>query len=318
MAVQQSTEIFEAHRQANRAKPQELKRRGENKAEQRRLTEFEPNKLARSLGWLSIGLGIVETAAPQAMANVMGLSRNHRLLLRIFGLREIACGIGILTHRPPFWMRLRVGGDAVDLAFLALAFTADNPNRARLGAVTAAVAAVTALDVLCSQELNLRTAGDHDIHVEKSVMINRSREELYKFWRDFEQLPRFMNHLENVRVTGDTRSHWVAKAPAGRTVEWDAEITEDRPSELIAWRSLRNADVENRGSVRFEPATGGRGTVVRVTLDYNPPAGGLGAVIAKLFGEEPAQQVQEDLRRLKQLLEAGETPTTKGQPSARR
>lgn len=157
----------------------------------------------------------------------------------------------------------------------------------------------------------------HGIKVEKNITINRSPEELYRFWRNFENLPSFMNHLESVRTTGENRSHWVAKAPAGSTVEWDAEIYNEKENELIAWRSLEGADVDNAGSVRFEPATGGRGTTVRVTLKYDPPGGALGALFAKLFGEEPSQQIEEDLRRFKQVMEAGETPTTEGQPSGR-
>ncbi|HKQ50919.1 MAG TPA: SRPBCC family protein [Pyrinomonadaceae bacterium] len=157
----------------------------------------------------------------------------------------------------------------------------------------------------------------HGIKVEKSVTVNRPPEEVYRFWRDFQNLPRFMNHLESVTDLGNGRSHWVAKAPAGKTVEWDAEVYNEKENELIAWRSLEGADVDNAGSVRFEPAPEGRGTTVRVTLKYDPPAGKIGSLIAKLWGEEPSQQIEEDLRRFKQVMEAGEIPTTEGQPSGR-
>jgi uncharacterized membrane protein len=157
----------------------------------------------------------------------------------------------------------------------------------------------------------------HGIKVEKSVTVNRSPEEVYRFWRDFQNLPRFMNHLESVTDLGNGRSHWVAKAPAGKTVEWDAEVYNEKEGELIAWRSLEGADVDNAGSVRFEPAPEGRGTIVRVTLKYDPPAGKIGSLVAKLWGEEPSQQIDEDLRRFKQVMEAGEIPTTEGQPSGR-
>jgi len=157
----------------------------------------------------------------------------------------------------------------------------------------------------------------HGIKVEKSVTINRSPAELYQFWRNLENLPRFMNHLESVRVTHEKRSHWIAKAPAGSTVEWDAEIYNEKEGELIAWRSLEGSDVDNAGSVHFEAAPGGRGSIVRVILKYDPPAGIIGANVAKLFGEEPSQQIEEDLRRFKQLMEAGETATTEGQTSGR-
>jgi len=164
---------------------------------------------------------------------------------------------------------------------------------------------------------NVSVQGGRGIKVEKSVTINRPAEELYSFWRNFENLPRFMDHLESVRVEGMGRSHWVAKAPAGTTVEWDAEIYNEKENELIAWRSLEGADVDNAGSVRFEAAPEGRGTTVRVSLKYDPPGGLIGSTFAKLFGEEPSQQIEEDLRRFKQVMEAGETPTTEGQPSGR-
>jgi uncharacterized membrane protein len=136
--------------------------------------------------------------------------------------------------------------------------------------------------------------------------VGRPVEEVYAYWRDFENLPRFMRHLEVVRVIDDRRSHWVARAPAGKTVEWDAEITEDRPNELIAWHSLEGADVHNGGSVRFLRAPGGRGTEVRVEIEYVPPLGKLGSKIAMLWREEPGQQVQDDLRHFKQVMETGE------------
>jgi uncharacterized membrane protein len=154
--------------------------------------------------------------------------------------------------------------------------------------------------------------GGHGIKVEKSVTINKSPEELYNFWLNFENLPRFMNHLQEVRVTGDGRSHWVAKGPAGTSVEWDAESYNLKENELIAWRSLEGSQVDNAGSVHFNPAPGGSGTEVRVVLKYDPPAGVLGSWVAKLFGEAPEQQVEEDLRRFKQLMETGETPTSVG------
>jgi uncharacterized membrane protein len=137
---------------------------------------------------------------------------------------------------------------------------------------------------------------------------------VYAFWRNFENLPRFMRHLESVTCDGPQKSHWVARAPAGRRVSWDAEVVDEQPNSRIAWRSLEDADVRNAGTVEFERAPGGRGTNIRVSLSYVPPGGKVGAVIAKLFGEEPGQQVHEDLRRLKQLLEAGEVPTVAGQP----
>jgi uncharacterized membrane protein len=159
--------------------------------------------------------------------------------------------------------------------------------------------------------------GSRVIEVHKAITINKSPEELYRFWRHFENLPLFMVHLQSVQSTGQGRSHWVAKAPLGTTAEWDAEITEERENELIVWRSLEGARIPNHGQVRFQPAPRGRGTEVRVTLAYAPPLGKLGAAVAKLFGEEPKQQLDDDLRRLKCLMEASEIPTVEGQPSGR-
>ncbi|MCA1669300.1 MAG: SRPBCC family protein [Thermomicrobia bacterium] len=154
------------------------------------------------------------------------------------------------------------------------------------------------------------------VRVEKTVTINKSPEELYRFWRNFENLPRFMDHLESVQVKDATHSHWKAKGPAKKSVEWDAVIISDVANEVIAWKST-DAQIANAGSVRFRNAPGGRGAEVTVNLEYDPPAGKLGMFIAKMFGEEPTQQVQDDLRRFKQVMEAGEIPTTDGQPTGR-
>ena len=156
-----------------------------------------------------------------------------------------------------------------------------------------------------------------EVHVEKSITINRSPEELYMFWRDFKNLPRFMVNLESVSDLGGNRSHWIAIGPAGKRVEWDAEIYNEKQNELIAWRSLPGSDVTNAGSVNFVKAPGGRGTYVRVTFNYNPPGGKPAALLAKLLGLEPGQMVEQNLKRLKQLFEAGVIPTIEGQPSGR-
>jgi uncharacterized membrane protein len=151
------------------------------------------------------------------------------------------------------------------------------------------------------------------MQVERSVTIRRPRAELYSFWRDFSNLPRFMTHLEQVTPQGDGRSHWVARAPAGRTAEWDAEVTDDIQDERIAWRSIAGSMIANSGSVQFRDAPADKGTVVTVKLLYDAPGGRVGSAIARLFGENPEQQVREDLRHLKQMMEAGEIPTIKGQ-----
>jgi uncharacterized membrane protein len=169
--------------------------------------------------------------------------------------------------------------------------------------------------------INRAEANGHEgIRVEKAVTVNRPREELYQVWRNFENLPGFMEHLESVRVEDPEsgRSHWVAKGPLDRRVEWDGEIIEEHENELLVWKSLPGSTVESLGRVEFVDAPGRRGTIVRVWMQYNPPAGSLGAAFAKLFGREPGQQINSDLRRFKQIMEAGEMATVEGQPSGRK
>ena len=291
--------------------------RASGRADSPRLgADRKDERLANALGWFSIGLGLAEVAAPQAVARLIGVRDDEKnvKVLRAMGLREIASGVGILARdKPVRWMWGRVAGDVLDLALLGSALDTDDADRKRIAGAAAAVAGVAALDVVVAQRLSRdadrasgRAAGGGAVEMTKAITINRPVDEVYGFWRDFENLPRFMSHLESVEVTGEGRSHWKASAPAGTTVEWDAEITEDRPNELIAWRSIEGADVDNSGSVRFRPAPGGRGTEVRVQLRYAPPGGTLGRTIARLFGEEPGQQVQEDLRHFKQVMETGD------------
>lgn len=157
---------------------------------------------------------------------------------------------------------------------------------------------------------------DQKIHVTKSVTVNKSPSEVYSFWRQLNNLPQFMSHLESVTVIDNKRSHWVAKAPLGTTVEWDAEITSEIENERLGWKSVEDSEIVNSGVVLFNP-TQDRGTEVKVVLTYEPPAGKLGSLVAKLFGEEPDQQVADDLRRFKQLMETGSIMTVEGQPSGR-
>ena len=155
------------------------------------------------------------------------------------------------------------------------------------------------------------------MRTKNAITIRRAPAEVYEYWRNFENLPQFMYHLESVAVTG-TRSHWVAKGPAGTSVEWDAEIVEDSPGQLIAWRSVEGSTVNNNGVVGFAEAPAGQGTEVIVDLEYAPPGGAVGAVVAKLFGEEPEQQVRDDLRRFKQVMETGAVVLSAGSPDGTR
>jgi len=167
-----------------------------------------------------------------------------------------------------------------------------------------------ALSISTAKRKGLRASVKHGagIKVEKRVTINKSAEELFRFWHNFENLPRFLDHLESVRSIGghsSGRSHWVARLPTGMTIEWNAEIINESPNELIAWRSLEGASVPNAGSVRFERVPDGEGSQVKVSLEYAPPVGKIGSLLAKLFGEDPERRVDEDLRRFKQFMETG-------------
>jgi uncharacterized membrane protein len=165
----------------------------------------------------------------------------------------------------------------------------------------------------------VNTAGSETqaVRATEVTTIGVPAEQLYSFWRNFENLPRIMHNLESVQVRETGTSVWKAKGPLGSTVEWEAVVIEDVPNKRIAWQSTEHATIQNSGVVTFESATGGRGTVVRVDVSYHPPAGKAGQMVASLMGSAPEQEIREDLRRFKQLMETGEIPTTKGQPAAR-
>ncbi|HEY3593734.1 MAG TPA: SRPBCC family protein [Polyangiaceae bacterium] len=249
---------------------------------------------------------------PDTIANVVGARPNGRTrsTLRALGIREIACGLGILAApRTSGWLWMRVAGDAMDLGLLGNILFAPRSARPRVTRSLASTLGITALDVaaaLAARRHAKKAAREENaIDVQRAITVNRPKDDVYRFWRDLANLPSFMAHLESVRVEG-SHSHWRAKGPAGTSIEWDAEIEADRPGEIIAWRSRPGASVPNRGSVKFLAAPGGRGTEVCVELRYDPPAGKVGAALAKLFGEEPSQQIAGDLRRFKQVMETGE------------
>lgn len=280
-------------------------------------------RLAQGLGWLSIALGISQLASPKTANRLVGVqpTRVNRDLMRLVGVRELVAGIGILSRRQPSgFLWARVGGDAMDLALLGNAVASQRDTHRdtrRTGAAAAAVAGVAALDVVAARRSVATGQAPEGNTMEArtaAITINAPSETVYASWRDFEGLPTFMYHLESVQPTGDGRSHWVAKAPGGTTIEWDAEVTDDIPGERIAWRSVEGASVRNEGSVRFADAPGGQGTEVSVELAYSPPGGAVGSLVAKLFGEEPGQQISDDLRRFKQLVETGEIARSEGSP----
>jgi uncharacterized membrane protein len=284
-------------------------------------SRFAPDErqLGQILGLLSVGLGLAQVLAPRALGRAIGVG-DHPAIMRMVGVREIVTGLGILSERAPgAWAWARVAGDAIDLALLGAATSSPDADPRRIAAATAGVLGVTALDVYSGKRLGATESSEAlAIAVTQTVTINSTPDELYHFWKNLENLPLFMEHLESVSEVSDRVSHWVAKAPAGTSVEWDAEIVDDQPDRSIGWRTLPDSQVTHEGMVSFEPASGGRGTIVRVEMLYVPPAGKVGVWIARMFGEEPALQVADDLRRLKQLLETGEVATTLGQPSGKR
>jgi uncharacterized membrane protein len=283
-------------------------------------------ELAVGLACFSIGLGLTELFAPERLARLIGAPEGEATTatLRGLGAREIAHGVAILA-RPdaPASVWARVGGDLIDLSFLAAALNAPDTRRGRMAAATASVLGLTALDLLCAQQLGRSTSGraaergSRAVHVNRVITVNRPIEDVYRFWRDVTRFPRFMRHLESVEMVSERRSRWRAKGPAGTTVEWDADLVEDREPDIIAWRSVEGSEVQNSGVVRFGRAPGARGTEVRVELEYSPPAGSLGRAVAWLFGDAPEQHIHEDLHRFKQLVETGEIALSDG-PSLRR
>jgi uncharacterized membrane protein len=272
-------------------------------------------RLARNLGWFSIGLGATEILAPGLVARISGApdSKLSRTVIRTYGGREIAQGIAILSSmpRPAGWMWGRVAGDLLDIGSVAVGMLSKDGNLPRGLIAMTSLVGVTAIDQYCAEKLSSKTpatgtTNEGRIRIAQSIIVERQPEEVYAFWRAFENLPRFMDHLESVKETGLGQTHWKTRGPAGSSVEWDAEITADEPNRRISWRSLPGSMVANSGTVWFERATGDRGTLIRVEMEYRPPFGKFGAVAASLFRESPKQQMYDDLRALKQVLEVGE------------
>ena len=268
-------------------------------------------RLTTGLGLFSIGLGLAEVIAPEAMAQLSGVRNRpkNRTLLRLYGLREFAAGVGILTQaRPAAWLWTRVAGDAVDLSSLLSALGGRGNDRRKLAVSIASVAGVTAADIYCAQRLTagrqLARFASPSTRVVRTIIVDRPIEQAYEFWHDFENLPRFMEYLQSVHYTGNRRMHWIAKGPAGSQVEWDAEIVSDEPNRRISWRSVEGSRFEHSGSVQFERAPGNRGTLVRVEIDFSRSRGA--AALGKLLRMDLGRRVMHDLRNFKQVLEVGE------------
>jgi uncharacterized membrane protein len=282
--------------------------------------------IAAGLGLFVLGLGITKLLAPRTVSTTSGVNASEGLI-RTSGALNVASGINILNGGKPAPLGLaRLGCIAMEATLIGRAATnaKSADRRSRIGITAAVIGAAAVFDLITAvQQGSRQTMGEHRtasgaLSIERCITVHKSPEECYRFWRNFDNFPRFMQHLESVQSTSATRSHWKAKAPLGKTVEWDAEVTVDQPGELLAWHSVEGADVDNAGTVRFEAAPGGRGTIVRVDMQYSPPGGKAGALVAKLFGEEPSLQVDDDLRHFKQLIETGEIPTTVGQSAGPR
>ena len=279
----------------------------ENPIEDTIFDHFSEERLARGLGWIGLGLGALALTRPAAIAAMLGVPGSSAVVAAV-GAREIASGLGILGRRQPTgWLWARVAGDVMSLAVIGAAARRSSQPRS---AALAAVAVVTALDILCARRLARASRDDghalprdRSIRVDRTETVSRPREECYRFWRDLENLPRFMAHIASVESIDETHSRWIANGPASIPIEWDAEIINDVPNERIAWRSYRGSTVASAGTVRFENADGG-GTRIHVKMNYRLPGGTVGAALAKLLGEDPETKVEEDLERFKRALEA--------------
>ena len=275
--------------------------------------DLEPSPRTRSvLRSLGIGLGLWQLLAPWRVARLVGVSSQRRnlILIRALGARKVALGLGLLTvrKRPSRWLWARAAGDILELGLLGNALRSRRSDRTRVSGALAAVAGVSLLDAWSARHSQRMLAGSAaPVPIRRSTTIARPPADVYRFWREFKNLPKFMVHLESVEMLDETRSYWRARGVGGKSFEWNAEIVEDLENELISWRTMgRGSQVAHSGVVRFVAAPGGRGTEVRVEATYDPPGGPLGRAIALAFGQEPSQQIDGDLRRLKQVLETGE------------
>lgn len=277
-----------------------------------------PDPLARGLGGASAALGLPQLGAPRWFNRFIGVgdAPRQQATTAAVGVRELTAAAGLLFSESPVWLWARVAGDAVDLTLLGLALANhDGKGRERTVAAAAAVLGITAIDVYAAVT---RSRQKTELELTAAVTVGQSQQEAYDQWRQLESLPTFMAHLDEVRTTGNGTTHWRASAPFGQTVEWDAEIVEDVAGQRIAWQSVGNPDVPNEGEVQFRAAPGGRGTEIHVTLRYWVPGGKLGGAVARYFGEDPHQQLDDDLRRFKQIAETGEVVRSDGAPGGKR
>ncbi|MEV4287872.1 SRPBCC family protein [Nonomuraea bangladeshensis] len=277
------------------------------------------DRLGRALGWTSLALGTAQLAAPRAVTRLCGVddAPGATTIARLVGGRELLHAALLLGGKTPArWTWTRMAGDAMDLGLLGTAaVTRTGARRRRARRALGVIAGIAALDAACTG-MRARKARS-PLQVRASITINKPRAEVYRFWRDLENLPTFMTHLESVRTLGGGRSRWRAKGPVV-DLEWEAEIIDERAGDLIAWRSVPGKGVRNAGLVSFTDGPAGRGTVVDVSLEYGMRGRKLAAAVARMFGEHPEQQVRDDLRRFKQVMETGEVVRSEGSPEGHR
>lgn len=286
-------------------------------------------RLTRALGWFSVGLGLAQVLAPRSVGRFVGLDDpdEHVGTIRyLCGFRELAVGAALLTRaKPAVFVANRVVGDVLDLGLLAGVMRNDRNDHARAARATAAVLGVMALDILNTIQLSRdvdaqrASASEHDplnfrlaeptggdAVLQATVTVNRPPEEVYEFFKDVQNLPRFLGHLESIRISEGGRSHWKAKGPAGLGVEWDAIVEKDVPNEVLSWRSVDEDETDNVVSVTFARAPGDRGTEVHLKVRYQPKGGAVGAKVARLIRAIPQTQLLIELKKFKQVIETGE------------
>lgn len=277
--------------------------------------------LVKGLGVASFGLGLSEILAPSKVADLAGVDETPRArkIIQALGVRECGHGAALLLGSEKLvWTR--VAGDVLDVAVLAAGVARRGPGRRTRGSIAlAALTVIGGLDLYAALSTTggqspRHAGGQHHESLRAAVTVLRSPDEVYNYWRDLENLPSFMHHLQSVTIDADGRSHWVANAPVGQPIRWDARIVDDVPGKRISWQSLPGSGIDNSGCVDFTPDGSGRGTEIRVTIGYQLPGGGLAKAAAALLGESPQQQVNDDLRRFKQIIETGQVTRSDGSP----
>ena len=276
-------------------------------------------KIARALGWFTLGLGVTEMVAPRAVANFVGRSWRPSET-RLMGLRKVLAGVGTITGAQ--WTGrswARVGGNLLELARSRKSKPPVTKMRRSSTAVCAAVAvgALAGAAIINVKRVRAQRDARRAVRHSASTSVNLSPEQCYQYWRDPEKLPTFFKHLKSARDLGDSRAEWVVRGADGKDITWPVEFIEDVPGEVIAWRSTDDSEMTHSGWVRFEPRGTGRGTIVRLHMEYEFPGQLNERMVNQILGYDPGMRLRKALMRFKQLLETGEIATTEGQSAGR-